>query len=238
MDGITVENTEIDENTLTIEKLYDFLLPILNKHMLTPKEANQLTYNLTEQLISNNCDSKVLRLLARYLSKKSYEDITEERIIEHYCGYPLCKFNDPKKIKDIEINSLVKKLKMPRYYNSKFCCKNHYICSEFYKNQLGFDALFMRINLDKPWFSEDSIENHVVLLDEYINMKEKGVDMDDLNTVIDMLRSMNVKDSTSANLNLNSNLNSREELIEHFENFKVIEHNGKQKSDDVYGNKS
>lgn len=232
MDAITVENTKIDQNTLTIEKLHHLLLPILNKPMLTPKEANQLTYHLTELLITNNCDSKSLRLLARYLSKKSYDDIIEERIIEHFCGYPLCKYNDPKKIKDMEINSLVKKLKMPRYYNSKYCCKNHYLCSEFYKNQLGFDALFMRINLNEPWFSENSIEHDIILLDDYINMKENGTNVNGVSNVIDLLRNMNIQDSNSSNSKVN------EELIEHFENFKVIEHTGEQKSDEIYGGES
>lgn len=234
MDPPTVEDTRINEYTMTLEKFHDFMLPILNKPMLTPKEANQLTYHLTEMLMVNNCEPRVLRVLARYLSKKAYDDIVEERIIEHHCGYPICKFSDSKKIKDMQVNSLVKSLKMPRYYNSRFCCKNHYLCSEFYRNQLSSEALFMRINLDKPWMSDDSVENDIVLLDDYINIKEKGVMVDDLNTVIEMLRHMNVEDSHAKSSNKTTNT---QELIDHLETFKVVEHEGKQKSETVYVNK-
>lgn len=227
MDGTIVGDTRTDASTVTIEKFHELLLPVLHRPILTPKEANQLTFHLTELLMINNCEPKVLRILARYLSKKSYEDIIEERIIEHFCGYPLCKYNDPKKIKDMQMNSLVKSLKMPRYYNSRFCCKNHYLCSEFYKNQLSFEALFMRIDLNKPWFAEDTVENEVVLLETYIDMKKDGVDVDGLNNVIEMLRRMNVEDSGSGT--------KTQELIEEFENFKVVEHTGTQKSNDVYG---
>lgn len=228
MDGITIEDTRTDANTITVEKFHDLLLPVLHKPILTPKEANQLTFHLTELLMINNCEPKVLRILSRYLSKKSYEEIVEERVIEHFCGYPLCKHNDPKKIKDMQVNSLVKSLKMPRYYKSRYCCKNHYLCSEFYKNQLSFEALFMRVNLNQPWFAEDTVENGVVLLDQYINMKEKRIEVDDLDNVIDMLRRMNVEDSGSDT--------KAQELIEKFEGFKVIEHTGTQKSNDIYGN--
>lgn len=224
--NITIGNTETDSNTVTVEKFFNLVSPIVKRPLLTPKEANQLTFYITELLMINNCDSKVLKLLARYLSKKSYEDIIEERIIEHYCGYPLCKFQDATKIKDIQSNSLVKSLRMPRYYNSRFCCKNHYLCSEFYKSQLGFDALFMRINLDQQWFSEGSVENDIILLDDYMHMKEKGSDVKDLNSIVDMLRQLNVEDSDSKV--------TTEELIQQFENFKVIEHVGEQKSNDVY----
>lgn len=86
----------------------------------------------------------------------------------------------------------------------------------------------MRVNLNKPWFGEDTVENEVVLLDQYINMKEKGIEVDDLDNVIEMLRRMNVEDSGSDT--------KAQELIEKFEGFKVIEHTGAQKSNDVYGN--
>lgn len=86
----------------------------------------------------------------------------------------------------------------------------------------------MRVNLNQPWFAEDTVENGVVLLDQYINMKEKGIEVDDLDNVIDMLRRMNVEDSGSDT--------KAQELIEKFEGFKVIEHTGTQKSNDIYGN--
>lgn len=221
------ENTRVGENTVTLEKFHELVSIVANKPLLTPKEANQLTFHITELLMSNNCDSKVLRLLARYLSRKAYDEMMEERIIEHYCGYPLCNYRNANKIKDMEMNHLVKTLKMPRYYNSKFCCKNHYLCSEFYRSQLSTDALFMRVNLNKPWFSEGSVENDIILLDDYISMKEKGVDVDDLNSVIEVLRNLNVQDSSSKL--------KTEELIEKFENFKIVEHVGGQPSNEVYG---
>jgi hypothetical protein len=222
------ENTTVDAETVTVEKFHEIVASVAKNPLLTPKEANQLTFHITELLLTHNCTSQLLRLLARYLSQTSYDDIIEERIIEHYCGYPLCQYNNSDKIKDIEINKLVKKLRMPRYYNSKFCSKNHYLCSEFYKSQLGKDALFMRINLNKPWFSEGSVENEIILLDEYIHIKEKGTEILDLSNVIQMLRELNVNDSSSKV--------KTAELIEKFESFKVIEHTGEQKSSEIYQN--
>lgn len=218
--------TATNQHTITIEKFHEIVSILASRPLLTPKEANQLTYHITELLMVNNCESRLLRLLSRYLSQKAYEDIIEERIIEHYCGYPLCTYKDSNKIKDLEINKLVQSLRMPRSYNSKFCCKNHYLCSEFYKNQLGKDALFMRINLNKPWFSDGSVENEIILLDEYINMKEAGSETSDLSNVIEMLRGLNVTDNdTKVKTN---------ELIEKIENFQVIEHSGAHQSDYVY----
>lgn len=216
-DGSTARNS----NTITAEQVEQLLGIIKGKPMLTPKEANRLTYTITELLMSGNCTSRCLRLLGRYLSTKAYEDIVEERVIAHCCGYPLCTFTDPSIIKDVQVNKLAKSLRMPCYYKSRFCCKDHYLCSEFYKHQLSTDALFMRIGLDKEWFSNDSVECQIVLLDEYLANGRQ----DDLTSVISTLRSLNVEDSVQKHTN---------ELITQFQNIKVMEHEGAQISNDNY----
>jgi hypothetical protein len=232
------ENTSVDAQTITVEQFHELVGAVVRNPLLTPKEANQLTFRITELLMMHNCDSRLLRLLARYLSRKAYEELVEERVIEHYCGYPLCKYRDEKKIRDIEVNPLVKSLRMPRYYNSRYCGKNHFLCSEFYKSQLGTDALFMRVNLDVPWFAHGSIENEVILLDEYLTMKDQGAIAGDLNTVIDMLRDLNVHHTDSPSASEASARDVRTEtelLIKKFEEFKVIENEGLQTSSETYG---
>lgn len=232
------EDTTVDAQTITVEQFHELVGAVVRHPLLTPKEANQLTFRITELLMAHNCDSRLLRLLARYLSRKAYEEIVEERVIEHYCGYPLCKFKDDKKIKDIEINPLVKSLRMPKYYNSRYCGKNHFLCSEFYKNQLGVDALFMRVNLDNPWFSHGSVESEIILLDEYLAMRDQGAHTGDLNTVISMLRDLNVNHTETASANKAGASDVRKEteiLIKKFEEFKVIEHEGLQNSNETYG---
>jgi hypothetical protein len=208
------ENTSVDAQTITVEQFHELVGAVVRNPLLTPKEANQLTFRITELLM------------------------VEERVIEHYCGYPLCKYRDEKKIRDIEVNPLVKSLRMPRYYNSRYCGKNHFLCSEFYKSQLGTDALFMRVNLDVPWFAHGSIENEVILLDEYLTMKDQGAIAGDLNTVIDMLRDLNVHHTDSPSASEASARDVRTEtelLIKKFEEFKVIENEGLQTSSETYG---
>ena len=141
------------------------LIQGFEKPLLTPKEANGLTYSIIELLMKDNCTVELLKLLSRYLSKSAYENIIEERIIGHWCGYPICNIQDDKIRDEVKFNKIAEKFALKSYYSTRYCCKDHYLKSEFYRRQLSEDALFMRIELDKQWFSDGSIENDIRVLE-------------------------------------------------------------------------
>ncbi|KAG7811133.1 hypothetical protein KL921_002761 [Ogataea angusta] len=197
----------------SVNTLEPILAPYEGKDLLVPKEANMLTYQLIERLMEHSCDKATLKLLARYLSKQSYEELVTERIINHYCGYPLCDFRDPGRIKEMQINKLVSQLRLPRSYNHKYCCKKHYQCSEFYKQQLGTDALFARTKLDLPRFHPKAPESSIILLDDIFDPEGKA-NPDD---IMLLLREMSISDPHLETDNLIDQFNNiviREKNIE------------------------
>ena len=155
--------------TVTVDDFKRLIHPLETHPLLTPKEANNLTYQIIELLMDKPCTSQLLQLLARYLTPQAYDALVEERIINHPCGYPLCPYSSSS-IHDGEVNTVAKRLNMRAYYKTRYCSKRHYQCSEVFKRQLNSDALFMRVDLDREWFTEGSIENGIVLLEE-----EEGV---------------------------------------------------------------
>ncbi|KAH3668656.1 hypothetical protein OGAPHI_002410 [Ogataea philodendri] len=194
-----------------ITTLQPILAPYEGKPLLTPKEANMLTYHLIERLMEHSCDKSVLKLLARYLSKQTYEELVTERIINHYCGYPLCDFRDPGRIKEVQVNQLVSKLKLPKSYNHKYCCKKHYQCSEFYKQQLTTDALFSRTKLDLPQFHPKAPESSIILLDDIFD----PVGTSNPDDIMLLLREMSISDPQL----------ETDELIDKFSNIVIHEKN-------------
>lgn len=151
--------------------------PLINKPLLTPREANILTFKLIELLMNSQCDLNCLKLLSRYLSYKSYDDLVMERNSNKLCGYPNCNYhsNDIKVIIPNSNSNTKISLKLSSFYKSSFCSKEHYQCSEFYKGQLSEEALFMRIDLNKKWFCENSIENSIKLLDDNLDNVLNGL---------------------------------------------------------------
>ncbi|GMG55915.1 unnamed protein product [Ambrosiozyma monospora] len=233
--------TQPDSQTTTIQEILSILQPYQFKSTLIPKEASQLTYKLIEALMIHNCDKFTLRIISRYLSKQTYEDLVTERVINHYCGYPTCKYQNPNRIKEVQLNSLVSRLKLPRSYNTRFCCKAHYQCSEFYKKQLSFDALFARSGLNLPFDHEEAFETCVILLDDYFdttttgsNNNGNGGESADASTTTTMCRVDDVL-SLLHEMRLEDPHMETEELINHFQTVNIIENKGLQKSSNVYG---
>ncbi|VEU21246.1 DEKNAAC102167 [Brettanomyces naardenensis] len=176
-----------------------------------------------------NCDRETLKILARYLSRQSFDDLVEERVTNHYCGYPLCKYSDPSQIKEMQMNKVVVKLRMPRYYNSKYCCKRHYQAAEFYKRQLSSEALFMRTNMDEPFFRSDTYENAIVLLEEYFEAKRgNNVNLNTpaMNELMVLMEKMQIEDDEVDG-----------EVVEDnkLADITVVEKQGPQQSNSSYG---
>lgn len=139
--------------------------PYANKELLTPAEALQLSLLITELLVDDYVDYSLLKFLSRFLTQQSYDEIIEERNIEHECGYPLCN-NQPKLlVRRLSLNSngtttalmsdvgastkyqiynRKPSIILPNTYKSQYCCKDHYQASIFYRNQLSNEAIFAR----------------------------------------------------------------------------------------------
>ncbi|ODV87996.1 hypothetical protein CANARDRAFT_26165 [[Candida] arabinofermentans NRRL YB-2248] len=215
------ETTILTEDSITMYDLLPILEPYQLKSTLNPKEASMVTYHLIEKLMEHNCDKQTLKIIARYFSSQKYAELVTERIINHYCGYPLCDYYNPSKIKEVQLNAVVSKLKLPKSYNSRFCCKRHYQCSEFYKRQLSPEALFARNQLNLPFDHPKAPESSIILLDDVLVGSENKVQV---NGIIDLLREMKVDDPQL----------ETDELIDKFTSIKIVEKEGFHDSSDVY----
>lgn len=233
-----------DDVTFRLENFSTILSSYANKSLLTPKDANVLTFQITEKLMEHNCDRNTLKLLSRYFSQKTYEDLVIERVTNHYCGYPLCKYHNPAQIKPMQVNQLLVKLKMPHYYTSRFCCKRHYQASEFYRHQLSSEALFMRTEINKPTFAPDTPENSVVLLEEYFEAKEttkNGEMTPAVHELMELMDKLRIDDETLTNEQKeeydlkNSGVNGGISKNDDFaKNIQIFEKEGPQESHTTY----
>ncbi|GMF26146.1 unnamed protein product [[Candida] boidinii] len=254
------------EHLISINEVFKLLEPYGNISLLSAKDSNTIIFKLIELLMENSCDSTTLKYLSRFLTPDSYEDLVTERIINHYCGYPLCSYYSKSNINLPSKKTLADKFKILRSYSSKFCSKKHYQCSEFYKRQLNKDALWIRNNIFQlPLNYENSYESKLILLDDVFEDKENNKNQNEkIDEIINLLRSMKVDESSNinnattissnnntANTNTNTLINTiinttnkkdkfkpdfdTDELISEFQNIKIIENSGMQKSDEIYG---
>lgn len=236
--------TSNDESTFRLNKFNALLSPYADKSLLTPKEANTLTFRITERLMEGNCDRDTLKLLSRYFSRKAYDDLVIERVTNHYCGYPLCKYHNSSQIKPKQVNQLLIKLKMPHYYTSRFCCKRHYQASEFYRHQLSSEALFMRTEMNKPKFETETPESSIVLLEEYFEVKEKtenGEETPAVRELMKLMDKMRIDDEILTNeqkeeyelknSGVNGGISKNDDAAK---NIQIFEKEGPQESDTTY----
>lgn len=249
------------EHLISINEVFKLLEPYANISLLSAKDSNTIVFNLIELLMENSCNSTTLKYLSRLLTPESYEDLITERIINHYCGYPLCSYYSKSNINLPSKKTLADKFKILRSYNSKFCSKKHYQCSEFYKRQLNKDALWIRNNIFQlPLNYENSYESKIILLDDVFEDKENNKNQNEkIDEIINLLKSMKVDESSNTTNNTNNitntntnnkiinttnNINEKnkikpdfdtDELISEFQNIKIIENSGIQKSDEIYG---
>lgn len=144
--------------------------PLISKPLLTLREANQLTFSLIELCMESKCDLSSIKLLARYLSTKAYEDLIMERNSNQLCGYPCCETHSS----SIKVNAPSSAgsrggIQLASFYKTSYCSKQHYQCSQFFKGQLSEEALFMRTKLDMEWFADGSFESGIKLLDDHLD---------------------------------------------------------------------
>ncbi|KHC31992.1 hypothetical protein MGO_04524 [Candida albicans P76055] len=233
---------------LTIERFLPFLEPFEGKELLTPSECSKLSLIIVEVLVDRYVDFKLLKFLSRFLTQELYDELIEERNIEHACGYIKCNRspkslvrrlsmnsngitpagseNDPGASTKYQIYNRKPTMILPNTYLSQYCCKEHYQASIFYRNQLSNEALFSRKNIfTTPPFSSDKFnwyENSITCLEEVIakhkELKQYGKSISE---VIAMMNGLTVSD-----LNNNSELNDEtNQLIKLIEDFEIVENN-------------
>ncbi|CCE82606.1 Piso0_002338 [Millerozyma farinosa CBS 7064] len=226
-------------NTLDTSTFLKYISPYWGKELLTPADCSNISLIITELMIDNRADLGLMKYLSRFLTQQSYDEIVEEKNIEHKCGYILCN-NSPKQhiygsdratnygitanqaSTKFQIYNRKPSMILPNTYLSQYCCKDHYQASLFYKNQLSNEAIFIRkgIVTEQPFPADKSsnwYENGITCLEEVLikhkELKEHGKSLAD---VISMMSDLSV-DETSQRV---------DDLIKLVEDLEVVEKPG------------
>lgn len=211
--------------------------------LLSPGDASKLTLMITELMLDHNVDYNLLKFLSRFLTPQSYDELIEERNIEHECGYIVCDQSPKRQVRRLSANSngtttangdpqattkfqiynRKPSIILPNTFLSQFCCKEHYQASLFYRNQLKEEALFAREHiLTTPPFSPSAppqwYENGIKLLEEVLQKHEelRGLGKT-LSDVITMMNGMHIADNDNKDTS---------NLIQLLEDFDIVEKEG------------
>lgn len=208
----------MDHQTLTVDAFLVQLAPYANKDLITPLEASAIQLKIAELVLDNSVDVPLLKFLSRFLTQVSYDELVEERNIDHQCGYLLCGKCPRHQVRRLSHSSGgASKLEtsvryqiwnrkpsmiLPNTYLSQYCCKEHYQALLFYRNQLSLEAVFSRKditmlppfpNIPGSWY-----ENNITCLEEVLakhrEMKEHGKSLAD---VIAMMNGLSVADGAN-----------------------------------------
>lgn len=219
---------------LTVEAFLSHLEPFGNKETLSPMEASQLLLKIAELALDNTVDTNLLKFFSRFFTQQSYDELVEERNIEHQCGYLLCDSAPKHQVRRLshlggcmetatryQIWNRKPSMILPNTYLSQYCRKEHYQASLFYRNQLSQEALFARKNIltippfpatFEPWY-----ENLVTLLEEVLakhkELKSQGKTLTD---VISMMNGLSVADGER----------DTSDLVKMIEEFEIVENEG------------
>lgn len=233
-------------STLTLEQFLPYLEPYYNKETLGPAEASQLLLKIAELILDNTVDIILLKFLGRFLTPQTYDEALEERNIEHQCGYPVCQNLPQQKVRRLssiargahgdsgtlyQIYNRKPSMILPNTYLLQYCCKEHYQASQFYRNQLSAEAIFLRKNITviPAYMSQDPTwyENSITCLEEVIakhrQLRKQGKTLTD---VIAMMSGLAVLDTAN-----NTELQQLVDLIEDFGDFEIVDHDARQNAD-------
>lgn len=230
---------------LALESFLPYLEPFNNHELLTPLECSKLSLIIVELLVDHYVDFPLLKFLSRFLTQELYDELVEERNIEHECGYIVCNqspkslvrrlsmnsnaftqassANDPGASTKYQIYNRKPSMILPNTYLSQYCCKDHYQASIFYRNQLSNEAIFSRKDIMTiPPFPMDRMnwyENSITCLEEVIakhkELKQHGKSISE---VIAMMNGLSVSDLENNELHEETN-----KLIKLIEDFEIVE---------------
>lgn len=217
--------------TLTVEEFIKKLGPVSGKDLLTPTEASLIQLKIAELVLDYSVDLSLLKFLSRFLTPELYDELVEEKNIEHQCGYLPCGQLPKQKVRrassvdgafqtatQFRIYNRKPSMILPTTYLSQYCCKEHYQASLFYRNQLSLESLISRKGIMAiPPFSETGgvwYENNITCLEEVLakhrELKQQGKSLGD---VIAMMNGLSVADGD----------NETAELVKLIEDFEIIE---------------
>lgn len=230
---------------LNLESFLPYLEPFNNHELLTPLECSKLSLVIVELLVDHFVDFRLLKFLSRFLTQELYDELVEERNIEHECGYIMCNqspkslvrrlsmnsngitqassVNDPGASTKYQIYNRKPSMILPNTFLSQYCCKEHYQASIFYRNQLSNEAIFSRKDImTTPPFPMNKVnwyENIITCLEEVIakhrELKQHGKSISE---VIAMMNGLSVSDLENNEINEETN-----RLIRLIEDFEIVE---------------
>lgn len=234
----------MNADTLTLDAFLSLLAPYANRDMLAPSEASSLQLKIAELVLDHTIDIPLLKFLSRFLTQTSYDELVEERNIEHQCGYPLCNKSPQHKVRRLSHGSNGSCIEtstryqiwnrkplmiLPNTYLSQYCCKDHYQALVFYRNQLSQEAVFSRkditivppfASVSGPWY-----ENNITCLEEALakhkELKKQGKS---LMEVIAMMSGLTVADG---------NEEESAELAKLMQNIDIVEHESETIANDI-----
>ncbi|CAI5760564.1 unnamed protein product [Candida verbasci] len=198
--------------SLTLNDFISQLSDYHGKETMTSKESSNLQIIIVELLIDNTIsDFKLFKFLSRYLTLQFYNEIIEERNIEHKCGYFMCNNTNSNQLYNRKPSMV-----LPMTWKNKYCCKEHYQSSIFYEKQLGNEMIMLRdgIFTTEPFPENKPLyyENNITCLEEIINEQNKTGKS--LSEIIELMSGLTIekKDNTG-------------ELIKLVEDFELVEKN-------------
>lgn len=228
-------NDASNMENLNVETFLGHVAQFGNKESLTPAEASLLLLKIAELVLDNAVDVPLLKFLSRFLTQQSYDELVEERNIEHQCGYPLCGKLPKHQVRRpsysnggmetatrYQIWNRKPSMILPNTYLLQYCCKEHYQASLFYRNQLSQEAVFARKNiLMVPPFAPMAgqwYENNITCLEEVLakhrELKQQGKSLGD---VIAMMNGLSVTEKDNEEVL---------DLVKLIQDFDIIEHEG------------
>ncbi|SMN21701.1 similar to Saccharomyces cerevisiae YER139C RTR1 CTD phosphatase [Maudiozyma saulgeensis] len=228
----------------------EVLKPFQNHRQLSIKESETLTLDLLALLCDDEIENgNTLKYLAKLITPTTYDDLIEERNLNHLCGYPLCNRPPERNVHHSEStlhhgntgvmsshqnDAIIKRFlweNNPYAYLSKFCSKFHFRCSQFYQVQLDENALFSRtgihlINdtLKNKENNENENENtayQVTLFEDLL--REKSTE-EDVKSLIIGLKKLGLHNS-SGETELSEDKLLEDELSQWLSDIKIVENN-------------
>lgn len=217
--------------TLTLDTFIPMLSRFPHEELLDPVDSQKLQLLTIELLVDHTVDLPLLKYLSRFLTPALYDDLVEERNIEHVCGYITCD-RLPKSRRllldhghiagaggdDFQIYARKPLIILPNTYLSQYCCKQHYQSLVFFRNQLSEEAIFARANIMvAPPFPKEMplfwYENGITCLEEIL-ARQRQDPLLSLSEVISKMAGLHVDDEEDPGTN---------KLIDMIHDFEIVE---------------
>jgi hypothetical protein len=107
-------------------------------------KIEKLVFVWQEKLFSQpSISPSILERASTYLQPKTYEEIVEERVVQEYCGYPLCSDSPNNDIQKYKI-SLSRRKVFDQTELANYCSEDCFKKSKYYSMQLSEEPVWFR----------------------------------------------------------------------------------------------